>query len=38
MNFKVKIPEAGGKRIFTEKRKRNNIPLMLLDVKVLMEK
>ena len=36
--FSIKIPENAGKRIFREKRTRNKIPLMFLDVKMLMER
>ena len=36
--FSSQMPENGRKKIFREKKTRNKVPLMFLDVKVLTEK
>ena len=38
MYFQVKIQENGRKNIVRDKRRRNNVALIFLDVKVLTER
>ena len=38
MNFPVKMPENCKKNVFRDKKTKNKLPLMLLDVKVLTER
>ena len=38
MHFQVKISENGGKTLFREKQTMRKVPLMILDVKEVMER
>ena len=37
MYLQVQMPENGTKKIFSNKQTTDNVPLMFLDVKVLMQ-
>ena len=37
MHFQLRMPENGTEKIFRDKKRTNNVPLMILDVKVLTE-